>query len=106
MVGSTNKPDNTSSSSNSSSSHAAAVSIRDDFGPPAWAPQPLVNFARSTEFFARVAHIYGAYKLTQLRAAAMRAQVCVECRVVFLFFLPPAASKDVSACLCLHACHT
>lgn len=47
---------------------------RDEFGPPAWAPQPLVNFTRSTEFFARVAHIYGAYKLTQLRAAVMRAQ--------------------------------
>lgn len=29
---------------------------------------------RSTEFFARVAHIYGAYKLTQLRAALMRLQ--------------------------------
>lgn len=29
---------------------------------------------RSTEFFARVTHIYGAYKLTQLRAAVMRAQ--------------------------------
>lgn len=62
------------SSSSSSSSTSQAVSNRDDFGPPAWAPQPLVNFTRSTEFFARVAHIYSAYKLTQLRAAVMRAQ--------------------------------
>jgi hypothetical protein len=62
----------TTTTSSSNSSHA--VSTRDDFGPPAWAPQPLVNFARSTEFFGRVAHIYGAYKLTQLRAAVMRAQ--------------------------------
>jgi hypothetical protein len=60
----------TATAGGSSSSHAT----RDEFGPPAWAPQPLVNFARSTEFFARVAHIYGAYKLTQLRAAVMRAQ--------------------------------
>jgi hypothetical protein len=34
----------------------------------------LQNFVRSTEFFSRVAVIYGAYKATQLRAAVMRLQ--------------------------------
>jgi hypothetical protein len=34
----------------------------------------MQNFVRSTEFFSRVAVIYGAYKTTQLRAAVMRLQ--------------------------------
>uniref|UniRef100_A0A383WA42 LysM domain-containing protein n=1 Tax=Tetradesmus obliquus TaxID=3088 RepID=A0A383WA42_TETOB len=38
------------------------------------APQPVQNFVRSTEFFGRVAVIYGAYKATQLKAAVMRLQ--------------------------------
>lgn len=38
------------------------------------APQPVQNFVRSSEFFARVAVIYSAYKVTQLKAAAMRLQ--------------------------------
>jgi hypothetical protein len=63
-----------SSTTNPSKASGNSSNTRDDFGPPAWAPQPLVNVMRSTEFFARVAHIYGAYKLTQLRAAVMRAQ--------------------------------
>lgn len=63
-----------STASSTSSNSSPSPSTRDEFGPPAWAPQPLVKLARSTEFFARVAHIYGAYKLTQLRAAVMRMQ--------------------------------
>lgn len=56
-------------------------------------PVPLLqNFVRSTEFFGRVAVIYGAYKATQLKAAVMRLQgSSVEprvkvrcCRVVLL----------------------
>lgn len=38
------------------------------------APQPVQNFVRSSEFFGRVAVIYGAYKVTQLKSAVLRLQ--------------------------------
>jgi hypothetical protein len=55
----------------------------------------LQNFVRSTEFFSRVAVIYGAYKATQLKAAVMRlqgssAEPRVKVRRASMLF-PPAA---------------
>jgi hypothetical protein len=51
--------------------HVQQADVRGNGAPKL--PQPLTNFLRSSEFFARVAVIYGAYKVTQLRAAALRA---------------------------------
>lgn len=38
------------------------------------APQPVQNFVRSSEFYGRVAVIYAAYKVTQLKSAALKLQ--------------------------------
>jgi hypothetical protein len=60
----------------------------------------LQNFVRSTEFFSRVAVIYGAYKATQLRAAVMRlqgssAEPGIKVRACILF--QPAAGTPASS---------
>jgi hypothetical protein len=38
------------------------------------APRSVQNLVRSTEFFGRVATIYGAYKFTQLRTVLLKLQ--------------------------------
>lgn len=59
----------------------------DNNGSGAWRERrgPLDGFARTAEFWRRAAFIYGTYKVTQLKAAALRAsgrsQVEVEAEV-------------------------
>ena len=51
-----------------------STSENSDNGLLSKAPQPVQNFIRSSEFFGRVAVIYGAYKVTQLKSAALKLQ--------------------------------
>lgn len=56
---------------------------------------PMVqNFVRSTEFYSRVAVIYGAYKVTQLKATLMRLKGSSS---------EPRVKVSTPACVAMHS---